>query len=66
MQEMDMCYKCPKRRMVEVNGHAATCHAVCPEYKEARAKRDAELQENLQQSELVRSYFIEKVKDRMT
>ena len=61
-----MCYNCPERRMVELNGRTVTCHSVCPKYKEARAKRDAELEANLQQSELVRGYFVEKIKGRMT
>jgi hypothetical protein len=66
MTNIDMCYKCPKRRMVELDGRTVTCHAVCPEYKEARAKRDEELHADLQQAELVRGYFVDKVKGRMT
>ena len=66
MTNIDICYRCPKRRMVELDGRTVTCHSVCPEYKEARAKQDAELKANLEQNQLISSYFVEKVKGRMT
>jgi hypothetical protein len=66
LTNIEMCHHCPKRRMVELNGRTVTCHSVCPEYKEARAKRDEELQANYEQQQLIAGYFVDKVKERMT
>lgn len=65
MTNIDMCYKCPKRRMVELDGRTVTCHSVCPEYKEAREKRDAELKADYEQQQLIGGYFVGKVKGKM-
>ena len=64
MTNIDMCRHCPNRRMVELDGRTVTCHSVCPEYKEARAKRDAELKADYEQQQLIAGYFTEKVKER--
>lgn len=64
LTNIDICHHCPKRRMVELNGRLVTCHSVCPEYREARAKRDEELQANYEQNQLVAGYFGDKVKER--
>ena len=66
LTSIEMCKNCPKRRMVRLHGRLATCHAVCPEYKKARAKRDEELKANYEQTQLISGYFTEKVKGRMT
>ena len=52
--------------MININGHVATCHAVCKRYKKARAKRDEELKADYEQQQLIAGYFAEKVKGRMT
>lgn len=64
MTNIDMCHNCPKRRMVELDGRTVTCHSVCPEYKEARAKRDEEIKTDYEQQRLLAGYFAEKVKER--
>jgi hypothetical protein len=51
--------------MVELDGRKVTCHSVCPEYKEARAKRDEELYANHEQNVLISGYFVGKVKGKM-
>jgi hypothetical protein len=50
--------------MVELDGRTVTCHSVCPEYKEARAKRDEEIKADYEQQRLLAGYFAEKVKER--
>lgn len=65
MTKIEICHNCPKRRMVDLDGRRVTCHSVCPEYKEARAKRDEELYANHEQNVLISGYFVGKVKGKM-
>lgn len=58
------CYGCPNRRMVELDGRTVTCHAVCPEYKEARANIDEENFAKYELNQLVGGYFGKKMRRR--
>lgn len=58
------CYNCPNRRMVELEDRIVTCHAVCPEYKEARANIDEELYAKYELNQLIGGYFGEKMRRR--
>ena len=62
MTKIEICHNCPKRRMVELDGRTVPCHSVCPEYKEARAKRDEELYANYELNQLIGGYYGEKIK----
>lgn len=66
MTNIGMCRHCPNRRMVELDGRTVTCHAVCPEYKKLRSKRDAQLKADYEQQQLIAGYIGDKIKRRMT
>lgn len=45
MKDSDLCHNCQKRCLATLNGHPATCHAVCKDYQEKADKRAKELEE---------------------